>query len=217
MNLHAYFFGDLNKSLVHMDDWVVKYGLHTDGYCRICHEPMFIKGQKSQKQTHFCHYPNSTCPSVVKNHKPYNALLSLPRDPALAISAKQWLKTHAVAVYEKLRTEFTDLALQWKEFHQLIDTANRLDVWSLKGMPHEYIPYVLLMCRDIFEITKFRKRECYFVLEPSPSGISYWNESEHYKKFIWRVYPSQKEVVHYHINTSIKTPWYINKINQLLE
>ncbi len=37
MNVFAYHQEDKTKMLIHIDKWVVNYGIHVYGYCRICH------------------------------------------------------------------------------------------------------------------------------------------------------------------------------------
>lgn len=217
MNVYAYHPKDDSRTLIHIDEWVVKYGIHIDGCCRVCHQKVYVKAPMSQKQTHFAHFNGSGCPSVADNRNPYEFLSILPRDETLAVAAKEWLRTHVTEVYEKLKREFKELALLWTEFVQLVETANKLDIWSLKDMPLEYIPYVLLMCRDKFEKTKYRKKEVYFVLEPSPEGITYWNESGKYKRLIWEITLPSRDVVKHEINLGLSTPWYIERINSLLK
>lgn len=217
MNVYAYHPTDDSRTLIHIDEWVVKYGIRTDGCCRVCHQKVYVKASMSQKQTHFAHYNGSGCPSVADNRKPYEVLSNLPRDETIAAAAKEWLKNHVAEVYEKLRREFKELGLLWTEFFQLVETANKLDIWSLKDMPYECIPYVLLMCRDKFEKNQYRKTSCYFVLEPSPQGLSYWNENGKYKRLIWEVSLPTRNVKKHEINKNLGTPWYISKINTLLK
>lgn len=215
MNIYAYHTDDKSRKLVHIDEWVVLYHPKTDGKCRICHEAVYVRAAASQKQTHFAHYHNSACPTVKENHKPYESLSSLPRDPSLALAAKKWLRDNIVNAYEKIR-KFPD-SLQWLEFHKLIDTANKLDIWSLKDMPFDCIPYVLLMCTEKFEKTKYRKRECFFVLEPSPEKTGLWNNNGFYKQYLWEVTLPSRDVIHHEIMLDTPTAWYIEKANKLLE
>lgn len=217
MNVYAYHPEDRSKELIHIDDWVVKYGPNTDGRCRICNNIVYVKAAISQKQTHFAHYTGSNCPSIVSNHKPYEVLRDLPRNAAESFAAKQWLLDNAIYVYEKIRSEFRHLSLTWIEFLQLVELANKLDIWSLRDMPHGYIPYVLLVCRDVFVKSQYRKRESYFVLEPSPTGRTFWNDGTVYKSFIWEVYLPSRDVTYHPIKLSLDEPWYINKLTTLLE
>jgi hypothetical protein len=220
MNIYAYHPDDESKTLIPIDKWVVIYHPNTDGRCKICHEPVHVRAEASQKQTHFAHYKNSPCPTVKDNSKPYEVLTTLPRDPTLALEAKAWLRNNIVDVYEKIRSEFTELKLQWVEFHKLIKRANELDIWSLKDMPHEYIPYVLLMCTDKFEKTGSsysRKQSCFFVLETSPEGIDFWNEIGFYKKEIWEIQLPSRNVINHNIDLSLKKAWYVNISHELLK
>ena len=217
MNLDAYHPSDTTRSLIHIDDWVTTYKPNVDGKCRVCHEAVYVKAAKTQKQTHFAHYQKSSCPTVKINHKPYDKLKDHPRDSALSVEAKAWLSANLISVYEKLKTFVK--ALSWKEFHALIDTANKVDIWSLKDMPHDYIPYVLLMCTEEFKKNTYgRKSNCFFVLETSQNSSSNtnWNDSNLQKKYIWKVNTPSREVTHILIELKTETPWFITKSHSLL-
>ena len=216
MNVIAYHPNDGTKKFVHIDDWVVKYGPTVDGCCRICNSNMYVKADKSQKQTHFAHYKNSCCPTVIDNHKPYDSFKNLPRDFTISASAKNWTIQHVDAIYNKLR-KF--VALSWKEFHGLLEVANREDIWSLKEMPHDCIPYVLLACTEKFEANKLFKRNYakYFVLEPSPDPDDFWNSSELQKKYIWEIELPSRKVKHYEIELETQDSWYMRKVVDLLK
>jgi len=216
MNVFAYHSSDKTKNLVHIDDWVVKYNPSTDGCCRICGKNMFVKADKSQKQTHFAHYQNSGCPTVIENHKPYDLLKNLPRDNSLSESAKNWVIQNVDGIYNKLK-DFVP-GLSWKEFHGLLEVANRENVWSLKDMPHDYIPYVLLACTEKFEANKQfnRPKSKYFVLEPSPEPDKFWNSSGLQKKYIWEIELSSRDVTYHEIELETRESWYMKKVRKLL-
>ncbi|MEC9413280.1 MAG: hypothetical protein VX829_11485 [Pseudomonadota bacterium] len=216
MNVYAYHPSDPTKKPVHMDEWMVEYGPDCDGCCRICNTSVFVKGDKSQKQTHFAHYKDSGCPTVIENHKPYDCFKNLPRDPALAESAKEWAFQNIDSIYEKLK-KFVK-ALSWLELHDLLEVARREDIWSLKGMPHDYIPYVLLTCTSKFEANKKYRREksCCFVLEPSPESGEFWNSEGIQKRYLWEITLPSKDVVHHQIKLETPEPWYMHRINDLL-
>lgn len=215
MNL-AYHPGDVTKMPTLIDDWVVKYGANTDGCCRICNTPVSVKADKSQKQTHFAHYKDSGCPTVAENHIPYDHFQNLPRDPLVAASAKAWALRNIENIYQKLRTFVP--ALSWKELHGLLEVARREDIWSLKGMPHDYIPYVLLTCTDKFEANvKFKRpKSCFFVLEPSPEPGEFWNSDGLHKKYIWEVILPSREVIHHDIKLETPGLWHMTKVHELL-
>lgn len=220
MNLYAYHPNDVSKKLVHIEDWLVNHH-NQDGCCRICNEPIYVKGDKSQKQTHFCHYPKSLCPSVLPNHEPYKFFQNFPRDPFLAIDAKRWLKDNMINVYEKIKSQFPSLKFTWSDLIKTIEEANKLNIWSLEDMPHDYIPYVLLTCIDKFSVNNYRKQECFFVLEPTPSNntyyTGYWNQTGLSKKYVWEIQLPLKIVVQHEVNLSTPIAWYIGKINRILE
>lgn len=216
MNLYAYHPNDSKKAIIHIDTWVVEHGPSVDGRCRICGTYMFVKADKSQKQTHFAHYPNSHCPTVSPNHAPYESFKNLPRDKILAQAAKRWVLTNINGVFEKIR-KFVP-ALTWKEFHSLIEVANSEDIWSLKEMPHDYIPYVLLACTKQFDANKSynRPNAKFFVLEPSPEPGEFWNSSGLQKKYLWEITLPGKDVKHHEIKLETPESWYIERVRNLL-
>jgi hypothetical protein len=216
MNIYAYHPNNSTKRLVHIDDWVVEYGPNSDGRCRICDTAVFVKGDKSQKQTHFAHYKDSGCPAVVENHKPYDCFKNFPRDAALAESEKEWAFQNIDCIYEKIR-KFVK-ALTWSELHDLLEIARREDIWSLKDMPHDYIPYVLLTCTNKFEENKKygRAKSCFFVLEPSPDSGEFWNSKGLQKQYIWEITIPSKDVIHHQIKLETPEPWYMKRVNELL-
>ncbi|HTF97454.1 MAG TPA: hypothetical protein VL995_15045 [Cellvibrio sp.] len=216
MNNYAYHPDDVAKTQVHIDAWVVKYGPGADGRCRICNTPVSVKADKSQKQTHFAHHRDSGCPTVVANHVPYRQFENLPRDPLISASAKEWTLTHIENIYQKLKNFVPGLT--WKELHGLLEVARQEDIWSLKDMPHDYIPYVLLTCTDKFEANpKFqRPKECFFVLEPSPEGGEFWNSDGLQKKYIWEITLPSRTVTYHDIKLDTPGLWYMTRVNELL-
>jgi len=216
MNLYAYHPDDPTKKPIHIDNWVVDYGPNVDGCCRICNTTIFVKADKSQKQTHFAHYKDSGCPTVVVNHKPYNRFKNLPRDPAVAEGAKGWAFQNIESIYHKLKGFVK--ALTWVELHGLLETAQHEDIWSLKDMPHDYIPYVLLACTTEFEANKKfgRLKSSFFVLEPSPENGDFWNSEGLHKQFIWEITLPSRDVKHHEIKLETPEPWYMRKVHDLL-
>lgn len=137
MNVYAYHPSDPLRELIHIDQWVVKYGVEEDGRCRICHKLLSVKADKSQRQTHFAHEIHSGCPTVTENHVPYAGFSSLPRDPHVEASAKAYALQNIEGIYLKMKKLVP--ALSWKEMLELLEVARSERVWSLKDMPHEYI------------------------------------------------------------------------------
>jgi len=217
LNVYAYHPDDAYKGLVHIDSWVVRFGPAVDACCRICNLRVFVKADKSQKQTHFAHYPNSGCPTVCENHKPYELLSNLPRDESLSVAAKNWTLENIDRIYQKLRGFVP--ALKWKELHGLLEVAKREKIWSLQDMPHDYIPYVLLTCTERFEADKQfeRKKAKFFVLEPSPEPGEFWNSGELQKKYLWEIELPSRDVVRHEINLETPEPWYMKRVRELLD
>jgi len=216
LNVYAYHPSDAAQKVLHIDEWVVKYGPSVDGCCRVCNTAVFIKADKSQKQTHFAHYSNSGCPTVSENHKPYETLRNLPRDQSLSAAAKGWTLQNIDGIHQKLK-EFVP-ALTWKELHSLLDVAKREDIWSLKDMPHDYIPYVLLTCTKKFGANKQFKRPKakFFVLEPSPEPGEFWNSEGLQKKYIWEIELPSRDVRCHVIKLDTPESWYMKRVKELL-
>ena len=216
MNVYAYHPSDPSRTLIHIDKWVVEYGVNTDGRCRICHKVMSVKADKSQRQTHFAHQQHSGCPTVTENHIPYVGFRALPHDPSIAQAAKSYALKNIEGIYLKMK-KFVP-ALSWKEMHDLLSTAHREDIWSLKDMPHECIPYVLLTCTDSFKSNKQfgRKDEVFFVLEPSPDPGEFWNFPKGYKRYIWEITLPGRAVTHHEIELVTPPVWYMERVRELL-
>jgi hypothetical protein len=216
LNVYAYHPKDKLKAVLHIDDWVVEHGPSVDGNCRICNTAVFVKADKSQKQTHFAHYPKSGCPTVVENHKPYESFRDLPRDHSLSKAAKDWVFENIDGIYQKLK--YFVPALSWKEFHGLLEVGNKEDIWSLKDMPHDYIPYVLLACTEKFDANKQFKRPKakFFVLEPSPETGELWNSDGLQKNYIWEVTLPSRIVEHHEIKLDTPESWYMKRARDLL-
>lgn len=219
--LYAYDPNDKLKHNIHIDDWVVRHH-KADGCCKICHESVFVKGLESQKKAHFSHYPNSSCPLITSHHKPYEHLKNIPRDDTLIPLRKDWLKKNVYEVYYKIKKEFPNLCFTWKDFELSVKSANDINVWALKDMPMDYIPYILLVSVSKYPKTKIRKNEYFYVLETLQRDTSYspvfWNDSELSKKIIWevKVSTSTNTVTEYDINLETAIPPYVKKIIDLL-
>ncbi|WP_459568894.1 hypothetical protein [Cupriavidus sp. 8B] len=108
--------------------------------------------------------------------------------------------------------------LTWKEMHELLETARRERIWSLKGMPHECIPYVLLTCNTSFKPSKQfgRNKEAFFVLETSPDPGDYWNFPAGHKRYIWEVTLPSRAVTHHELDLSTPHVWYMSRVQELL-
>lgn len=216
-NDRAYHPKDATKTLIKIDKWLVKYGPEILGCCRVCNLPIKVRAEKSAATaTHFVHQSGALCPTIEENHKPYESLKALPRDPMVADAARQYVRDNAVAIYEKCRKVLPRLS--WKEFFALIEKANSVDIWSLKDMPHFFLPYVLMTCADKFDAIKpDRPNDCFFVLEPFPTGTTnLWNISAGYKKYLWRVDLPARTAWEFEIVDDLPLPWYIAKVNKLL-
>jgi hypothetical protein len=217
-NEWAYHPSDKSKALVNISEWQTKYGPEAEGRCRVCDLPIKIRAEKSAScKAHFAHFPHTPCPTIIKNHVPYAALSALPRDPSVADAAKAFVRDNAVTIYEKCQKEILP-RLSWKEFLSLVEKANEIDVWSLKDMPHFFLPYVLMTCADKFNAqSPKRPHDCFFVLEPFPSGASnLWNFSTGYKKYLWRVDLPARDVEKIEINPDLGVPWFLAKLYKTL-
>ncbi|MGF6636831.1 hypothetical protein [Paraburkholderia sp. MM6662-R1] len=215
MNLYAYDPADPNRTLIDIETWLTQNGPDALGRCRICHKVLKVKAEKSQRQTHFAHEPHSGCPTVDENHKPYAGFRDLPRDPTVATAAKAWALENIDGIYDKIKK--ISPGLTWRELHALLKTAREEDIWSLKDMPREYIPYVLLTCVDVFKANNFgRAKDTFFVLEASPETGEYWNFPAGYKRYIWEVTLPARTVKHLEMKLETPVPWYMPDVRKYL-
>lgn len=132
------------------------------------------------------------CHHKAEHHKPYEHLKNIPRDATLIPLRKEWLKNNLYEVYYKIKKEFPNLCFTWKDLELSVKSANDINVWALKDMPMDYIPYVLLVSVSKYPKTKIRKNEYFYVLETLQKDTSYssvfWNDNKLSKKIIWENY-----------------------------
>ncbi|HEE0120447.1 TPA: hypothetical protein R6W50_003194 [Citrobacter gillenii] len=162
------------------------------------------------------------CHHKAEHHKPYEHLKNIPRDATLIPLRKEWLKNNLYEVYYKIKKEFPNLCFTWKDLELSVKSANDINVWALKDMPMDYIPYVLLVSVSKYPKTKIRKNEYFYVLETLQKDTSYssvfWNDNKLSKKIIWevKVSTSTNTVIEYDINLETAIPPYVKKIIDLL-
>jgi hypothetical protein len=213
MSLFAFDPKNVLAGPIHIDKWIANLG-EKDGLCGVCHEPVSVRAMRSMRQTHFVHASGSTCPTVIDSRKPFEWLTALPRDPSVEALAKDYVLKHLEAIYLKCK-DFAP-GLSWKEFLALLQEATKLRVWSLKDMPTNYLPYVLLTCVAVFPANKFgRPRDICFALEPSPLKGDVWNFPSGRKRYLWVIDHKNRSVEHHAME--FNDPWYRVQATTLLK
>ncbi|MBU7318217.1 competence protein CoiA [Paenibacillus oleatilyticus] len=184
-----------------IEEWSKNCQNRSIGECPICDEDVFIKADKSpNRSTHFSHYPNSKCPTIKGNRRPFVDLAPSEIDEENAIQIKSYVIENLYAIYLKCNS-LAD-GIKFNVFRDLIITFNQKNIWNYKGLTLKYIPYILLTCRDKFPKNEsgFRKDDFYFVFEPNMRyGDDLWNKPHKVKQKIWKVLLSNGNFEEYEI------------------
>jgi len=81
--------------------------------------------------------------------------------------------------------------LDKNEFHQMVSSADKQNIWCFKGLTTMHIPYILLACHGLFlksEIIKTRTSEFYFVLDPNMEYLDdLWNLPGKHKQYSMKI------------------------------
>lgn len=141
--------------------------------CLVCGGQVKRRPAHGGGTLHFFHLQGSNCPTIAQAGKRYDPLKNLPRDPSLAPSNRAYFFRHLVGMHDRMRKVLGTIKLL--DVLEMCQDAKKMDVWSLKGMSVEMIPYVLLTCKDKFDPVGNRLYPLYYVIQSPPAGASYWN------------------------------------------
>ncbi|WP_448177668.1 hypothetical protein [Stenotrophomonas maltophilia] len=141
--------------------------------CLACGGPVRRRPAHGVQTLHFFHLPGSNCPTIEPSGVRYDALRSLPRDPKLAPANHAYFFRNLVGAHDRMKKVLGTIKLF--DVVDMCKEATKKDVWSLKGMTVELMPYVLMTCKDGFDAVGNRLYPVYYVLQAPPSGATYWN------------------------------------------
>lgn len=194
-------------------DWL---RFHPNGIpmCVICQTQMSVRGETSERKTHFLHKGHSGCPTVKTAGATYEYLKKLPKVPGASNAVKQFVHDNLYGVFVRMR-QYVE-ALTWEEMEEACKQARKLGVWDLVDLPTDLVPYVLLTCMDQFPVTKFRKRAVFFFLEPSPTPGKFWMFPQQRKRNLFEVDAATKDLEMHSINFKLATGSVITDILSVL-
>lgn len=173
-----------NGNLVSVADWH-RTRRNQTATCIICGQPVKRRPEHGQGTLHFFHNPGTNCPSTAPAATRYNPLSKLPRDPSISSENKAYVFDNLIGIHDRMRKFLGTIRLS--DILRMCEAGTARDVWSLKGMPKEMLPYVLLTCMDEFPPLGQRLHPIYFVIQAPPLRSFYWNFPAGHSRYILEV------------------------------
>lgn len=145
-------------------------------------------------ETHFSHYPRSTCPTVLRKRDPFAVLHDVPEDAAAAETLVRQARYYVRDLY--ISCQGLAPGLSTDEFALLLRTATSRRVWHLKGLTYPLLPYVLVSLHDVFEPNVKGRNAPFFLVFPASLRRvdELWNATGAGPGHMWRVYPQTGDV-----------------------
>lgn len=125
-------------------------------YCPFCLQPLAIVGGKSPgTDAHFAHKRNSGfCASKEPAGKPYLELAPRKANPQAGLA--QMGRFKATWQLHLAKLESLVPALDFREFLELLSTADRWRIWEYSNLSLGHVPYVLIALADFSPATSRR-------------------------------------------------------------
>ncbi|WP_339784473.1 hypothetical protein NSQ38_24070 [Paenibacillus sp. FSL R7-0313] len=200
----------VSGKLLEVQEWLKVCSNRREGLCPVCDEEISLRADKSENtRTHFTHRKGSQCPTIEKNHKPFEHLVASDIDNENGEYIKSLTIANSYSIYEKCKGLADNLSV--KEFRELIDFATSKGVWNFKGLTFMYVPYILLTCRERFikKDSDYRKKDFYFVLDPNLNKVDeLWNDTKSKKQKLWKINVDNNSVEEYSINEILVPEWF---------
>jgi len=177
-----------------VNEWFRIHG-KSDGTCPVCGERVMIRGASAPNtETHFSHYPRSTCPTVLRKRDPFALLHDVHEDAAAAETLVRLARYHVRDLYMSCQGLVKGLSAD--EFALLLRTATARRVWYLKGLTYPLVPYVLVSLHDVFEPNSKGRSAPFFLVFPASLRRmdELWNARGVGAAHMWRVYPQTGDV-----------------------
>lgn len=137
-----------------IEDFLIKYGNDANdkkvfAQCFVCRNHLRVRSPHNPgRRQHFAHMRNTMCPTVAKAKSLFEGLRDTVIDPAEIHHLKMMYRNIMPQVYLKCR-QLADKKLGFKEFISINEFAARKDLWNIRHLKVEYIPYILLSYRDL--------------------------------------------------------------------
>lgn len=212
--------GDPSKTPIDIETWSIANKNDTP-VCLNCGDEVIPKAINSPTvSAHFAHLPGASCPVVQRS----SFFAGIPRgnswDPEV-VKLKQDILDNIDAIYATAAKQCGRLT--WNDFISAIESATKLNVWTLKHIELTFVPYVILCCVDRFAADPpFRPDPVFFVLEARASQQGYWNAANNVKKFVWRVREKTTPkgqilaLEKVEMGPALLDPWYLPKVREAL-
>ena len=157
------------NELIHVSKWKIKYP-ETNAVCEVCEKELSIWCDSHQgMQEHFHHNPNSNSPLSDKNGKRYEGLYPTESDEENAKKIRRLVFANLWQVYKKYREIIEGdkkggrALLRQVEFREMLEKADKKNIWAYKDLTLKYVPYILLVNYGMFGKGNARKRKVHFV------------------------------------------------------
>ncbi|MEG8067195.1 hypothetical protein G3N90_20570 [Xanthomonas hortorum pv. gardneri] len=153
--------------------------------CIVCGEDVMRRPRHGGGTLHFYHLKGSNCPTIPGASNRYHLLRALPRDPSLAKANRAYVFDNLIGIHDRMKELLGTIRIA--DTLKMCKAATRENVWSLKDMPVEMLPYVLLSCMDQFPPLGNRLHPIYFVIQAPQDPSKYWNFPPNYARHILMV------------------------------
>lgn len=221
-----YAIDSLTNHEISIEEWLLTRHNRGNPLCKVntCRAIMTIVGEHNiDRATHFRHPAHSDCPSVLINAIPYHQLKEVPINEEQIEVIKELFLTNLHRVFRKC----VDLVpnLSFREFYEIIEFANNLNIWGYVNIDIKYIPYILCTCKDIFrQRNPYRTYSFHFVFDDIKRVDELWINANNNASIIYRVNRNTQDVEVINIqfdlydyeNNSNLTQYYIDLITNII-
>lgn len=224
--MQKYAIDSLTGNELSVDEWLLTKHNRGNPLCKVktCQRVMAIVGERSvNRATHFRHPAHTDCPSVLVNATAYAQLQGVLVDIGYAKTIKRLFLENLHRVFQKCKYLIPNLS--FKEFYEIVEFANNLNIWGYVDINIEYIPYVLCTCRDVFQKNPpYREYPFHFVFANVQRVDELWINASHNTNIIYRVHRDTQDVdiidikldLFNYENSSKLTRYYYESISNML-
>ena len=115
--------------------------------------------------------------------------------------------------------------LSFREFFDIVEYANNLNIWGYTAIDIEYIPYILCTCKDYFmQRNPYRTFSFHFVFGDVERVNELWINTNNNANVIYRVNRNTQDVEIINLEFNLQeyvmepnlSPYYVNLITDLM-